>query len=97
MVEEQERLRSEAQKAEATAAEAMARASRLRKQLDFLEDRDRRILRSELECLELLEQVGARLPEPSPASASSPSSFSDVLGAIDWSALEPSDVSGSRR
>lgn len=56
-VEEQERLRAEAQKAEAIAAEAMARASRLRKQLDFLEGRDRHILRSELECLELLDAV----------------------------------------
>jgi len=94
VVEEQNRLRSEAQKAEADAAEAMARAARLRKQLDFLEGRDRRILQSELECLELLDRVGAQIPEASPVA--SPSSFSDVLGALDWSAVGSLDVAGGR-
>ena len=59
VVAEQERLRSEAQKAEALVVESMARAAHLRKQLDFLENRDRWILRSELECLELVEGLGA--------------------------------------
>ena len=93
VVAEQERLHSEARKAEAVAAEAMARAARCRKQLDFLEGRDRRILRSELECLELLDRLGAQVPEPPPVA--SPSSFSDALGTFDWSSLGPLDAAES--
>lgn len=103
MVAEQERLRSEARKAEesmARKAEEMAalaaRAARLRKQLDFLEGRDRRLLRSELECLDLLDEAGVQLPEDPASVAASPSSFSDVLGMIDWSSLESLDAAGSR-
>ena len=99
IVVEQERLRSAARKAEQdasdalqAAAEASSRAARLRKQLDFLEGRDRRVLQSELECLELLDHTGAQVPEP--ASATSPSSFSDVLGGFDWSAVESLDIVG---
>ena len=94
MVEEQNHLYLEVQKAEADAAEAMARAARLRKQLDFLEGRDRRILQSELECLELLDRAGAQAPESS--SVASPSSFSDVLSGFDWSAVESLDAVSNR-
>ena len=100
MVEEQEWLRHAARKAEeamAQKAEEMASlaacAARFRKQLDFLEGRDRRLLQSELECLELVESMGARSPDPPPGS---PSSFSDVLGVIDWPSLEPLDVADGR-
>ena len=100
MVEEPEHLRRAAHKAEeamAQKAEEMAslaaRATHLRKQLDFLEGRDHRLLRSELECLELVESIGARSPDPPPGS---PSSFSDVLGVIDWPSLEPLDAADGR-
>ena len=55
---EQDHLRAEAQQAEKAALEAIACAARLRKQLDFLEGREHQILRSELECSELLERSG---------------------------------------
>ena len=86
----------EAQQAEKAALEAMARAARLRKQLDFLEGRERQILRSELDCSELLEWSGVRLPEPVFESAASPSSFSDAVGSFDWSSLGPLDAAGGR-
>ena len=88
---EQNHLRAEVQKAEDAALEAMAHAVCLRKQLDFLEGCERRILQSELEYLELLEQLGVRLPEPETESLASPSSFSDMLGALDWSSLDAVD------
>ena len=91
IVAEQNHLRTKAQKAEDAALEAMACAARLRKQLDFLEGREGRILRSELECLELLEWSGVWLPEPETESPASPSSFSDVLGAFDWPSLDAVD------
>ena len=101
MVAEQERLRAAARKAEQdasdalqAAAEASSRAARLRKQLDFLEGRDRRILQSELKCLKLLDCAGAQVPEPS--STASPSSFSDVMGVLDWSSLESPGAVDSR-
>jgi len=103
VVAEQARLRAEVQKAEeamARKAEEVAalaaRAARLRKQLDFLDRREEMTLRSEIECLELLERSGVRLPEPGPESAGSPSSFSDVMGTLDWSSLEPLDAADGR-
>ena len=98
VVAEKERLRIEAQKAEAAASEAMARAACLRKQLDFLEGRDHHILQSELECLELLDRVGTQAPKSAsgPALAASPSSFSDVMETLDWSPLEPLDAADGR-
>ena len=98
MVAEKECFWVEAQKAEAATSEAMAHAAHLRKQLDFLEGRDRRILQSELECLELLDHVGAQAPESAsgPVLAASPSSFSDVMRALDWSSLEPLDAADGR-
>ena len=103
VVAEQARLRSEAQKAEeamARKAEEVAalaaRAARLRKQLDFLDRREEMTLRSEIECLELLERSGVRLPEPESDPIGSPSSFSDVMGLLDWSSLEPLDAANNR-
>ena len=99
VVVEQARLRAEAQKAKemmARKAEEVAalaaRAARLHKQLDFLDHREEMTLRSEIECLELLEWSGVRLPELGPESVSSPSSFSDVMGTLNWSSLEPLDA-----
>ena len=103
VVVEQARLRAEAQKAEeamARKAEEVAalaaRATRLRKQLDFLDHREEMTLRSEIECLELLEQSGVWLPEPGPESVGSLFSFSDVMGTLDWSSLEPLDAADGR-
>ena len=93
---EQDRLRAKAQQAEKAALKVMAHAARLCKQLDFLEGCEHQILRSELECSELLEWSGVRLLKPILESAASPSSFSDAVGSFDWSSLESLDATDGR-
>ena len=103
VVAEQARLRTEAQKAEEAmvhkaeeVAALAACAARLRKQLDFLDRQEEMTLCSEIECLELLERSGVWLPKLEPESIGSPSSFSDVMGTLDWSSLEPLDAADGR-
>jgi hypothetical protein len=79
---EQSKLLTEAEKAEAEvsklllqASEASSRAHHLRKQVDFLEGRTRKIVKGELDGLEALHRAGIDLSEglSSPPAIVSPS------------------------
>ena len=72
---EKDRLRKEAREAARVAREALAKEDRLRKQLDFLEDREQKMIARELasiEEMEALESQSSLIPALDDPSALGP-------------------------
>jgi len=82
---EKEKLRKQAREAEDAAARSMAKAARLRRQLDFLEGRTADVLYKELSAIEELEKAEAESSKDAVASSSAePPGSSSAAPGIDW-------------
>ena len=86
LLSEKEKLRKQAREAEDAAARSMAKAARLRRQLDFLEGRTADVLSKELSAIEELEKAEAESSKDVVASSSSvePPGSSSAAPGIDW-------------
>ena len=87
LLSEKEKLRKQAREAEDAAARSMAKAARLRRQLDFLEGRTADVLSKELSAIEELEKAEAESSKDAVASSSSsvePPGSSSAAPEIDW-------------
>jgi len=103
---EKEKLRKQAREAEDAAARSMAKATRLRRQLDFLEGRTADVVSKELAAIEELEKVEAESSKAASGSGESSGSvlgvsspgfgwdeWGSLLGSVDGSAVQASNSS----
>ena len=85
LLSEKEKLCKQAREAEDAAARSMAKAARLRRQLDFLEGRTADVLSKELSAIEELEKAEAESSKDAVASSSAePPGSSSAAPGIDW-------------
>ena len=96
---EKDRLRKEAREAARIAREALAKEERLRKQLDFLEDREQKMIARELASIEELEALEAKDALASQSSVPQQESpFDDLLPSgpdfdqIDWAGFADGNI-----